>query len=58
MNDFDEHQTEFSGLYTVIKTKGDTRGYLERLYCTDNLNCWDKRPVAQVNVHLQRKRYC
>lgn len=50
MSKFLEQETIFSGLFTVTKKiMGDNRGYLERLYCMNELRCWNNRPIAQVN---------
>lgn len=57
MNKFNENETPFNGLFTITKNIiGDDRGYLERLYCTEELLSWGNRKVAQVNRTFTEKR--
>ena len=51
MSDFLAKRTEFSGLYLLErKKKGDSRGFLSRIFCSQELSSlgWEK-PLAQVN---------
>ena len=57
MDRFRARPTQIDGLFTVSKTiLGDNRGYLERLYCFDELECWNKRAIAQVNRTFTSKK--
>lgn len=43
--------TPLAGLYSLIRDPlGDARGYLERVFCQDELRpLWGQRPIAQIN---------
>ena len=57
MNRFDEVETEIGGVFTISrKAIGDERGYLERLFCIAELNCWSNRNISQVNKTLTAKK--
>ena len=70
MSRFEETEMGIDGVYTISKKViGDERGYLERIYCASELNCWSNRRIAQVNrtftatrgtvrgLHFQKKPY-
>lgn len=45
-----EVASEIDGLFTIKKRiVGDNRGYLERLYCIDELKSWSHRSISQIN---------
>ena len=47
---FIESETCFKDLFTVTKKRiADDRGYIERLFCPNELKCWKNRPIKQVN---------
>ena len=47
---FIESETCFKDLFTVTKKRiADHRGYIDRLFCPNELKCWKNRPVKQVN---------
>ncbi|QLF71757.1 dTDP-4-dehydrorhamnose 3,5-epimerase family protein (plasmid) [Peteryoungia desertarenae] len=47
---FSEEATTLAGLWHVTRNPlGDARGYLERVFCVDELVSWSHRPIAQVN---------
>ena len=67
---FIENETCFKDLFTVTKKIiVDDRGYIERLFCPNDLKCWKNRPIKQVNrtftkakgtirgLHFQEKPY-
>lgn len=47
---FTEEKTALEGLWHLTRNPlGDTRGYLERMFCVDALASWGQRPIAQIN---------
>ena len=71
MNRFIEIAEKIPGVFSIRKNiLGDSRGYLERLFCASELSSWAARPVAQVNrtfsskkgtvrgLHFQRHPFC
>jgi dTDP-4-dehydrorhamnose 3,5-epimerase len=55
---FDQFPTPLSGLQVVQrKPIGDERGFLERLYCSDEMRAIGlEKPVQQINRTLTKKR--
>lgn len=54
---FEEKSTNIDGIFTISKKIiGDERGYLERLFCVNELSCWYNRPVVQVNKTYSEKK--
>lgn len=50
MTRFHEVATEIDGIFYIKKNViGDSRGYLERLYCVADLKSWSHRSIAQIN---------
>ena len=57
MTRFEETVTEIDGIYLISKgIIGDERGYLERLFCVNELKSWSNRPIAQVNRTFTAKK--
>ena len=57
MNRFIEQSSGIEGVYYISKqTISDNRGYLERLFCLNELKCWSNRSVAQVNKTFIAKK--
>lgn len=47
---FIESETCFKDLFTVTKKPiADDRGYIERLFCPNDLKCWKNRSIKQIN---------
>jgi dTDP-4-dehydrorhamnose 3,5-epimerase len=55
---FDIQTTSLSDLHVVVrKPLGDSRGYLERMFCIEELECiFDTRRISQVNHTLTQIR--
>lgn len=54
---FIEIPTEFSDLYEIKKKSlSDNRGFFERVFCVEELTCWNNRAVVQVNRTLTKKK--
>ena len=57
MGRFIENETHFEGLFTVTRNMiCDERGYFERLFSPKDLNCWENRPVKQVNRSFTKSK--
>ena len=57
MNKFDEESENIAGVYSISKKIfSDERGYLERLFCATELQCWANRPIAQINRTFTAKK--
>lgn len=57
MSRFEEKPTSFNGLFEVNRNiLRDNRGYLERLFCINDLKCWKNRPLRQVNRTFTEKK--
>ena len=57
MNKFKEIKTNFSGLFEIERIpNGDHRGYLERLFCVNDLLAWKNRKIIQINRTKTLKR--
>ena len=53
---FEETPTNIDGIYIITKKIiGDKRGYLERLYCLDDLKSWSGRSISQINKTYTKK---
>lgn len=53
---FEETPTNIDGIYIITKKIiGDKRGYLERLYCLDDLKSWSGRSIFQINKTYTKK---
>ena len=54
---FEEQSTRIEGIFIISKKIiADERGYLERLFCVNDLSCWSNRPVMQVNKTFTEKK--
>lgn len=50
---FSHEHTPLEGLKVISRRPiGDSRGYLERVFCSADLAHWDGRPIAQINRTL------
>ncbi|MEQ8742965.1 dTDP-4-dehydrorhamnose 3,5-epimerase family protein [Parasphingorhabdus sp.] len=47
---FITEKTPLDGVVHLTRNPiGDARGYLERLFCADDVPAWGSRPIAQIN---------
>ena len=47
---FSHERTPLEGLKVICRHPiGDSRGFLERVFCSNDLAGWDGRPIAQIN---------
>lgn len=54
---FTETATTIAGVVDVVRHPiGDTRGWLERVFCCSELAVWGNRPIAQVNRTFTNRR--
>ena len=57
MSKFVEQETNINGVFAITKKIiGDDRGYLERVFCSNELESWSNRSIAQVNKTVTQKR--
>lgn len=57
MKRFIETAEKFEGIFSITKNIiGDHRGYLERLFCCNDLKSWENRPIHQVNRTFTKKK--
>ena len=57
MSKFVEQETNINGVFAITKKIiGDDHGYLERVFCSNELESWSNRSIAQVNKTVTAKK--